>query len=57
MHCDTEIGEKVIFFVKRSVPENFQQEIFLGLVSTEALRTQDSENGFCLGDRVSVLKL
>merc|ERR1719495_944348 len=32
------------FFVKRSVPENFQQEIFLGQVPTESLRTQDSEN-------------
>ena len=32
------------FFVKRSVPENFQREIFLGQVPTESLRTQDSEN-------------
>ena len=33
---DTEIGEKVIFWVKR---ENFS-----GPVPTESLRTQDSEN-------------
>ena len=37
-------SQKVIFWVKRSVPKNFQREIFLGLVSTESLRTQDSEN-------------
>ena len=30
--------------LKRSVPENFQQGNFLGLVPTESLRTQDSEN-------------
>ena len=41
---ETEIREKVIFGVKRSVPENFQWEIFLGQVPTESLRTQDSEN-------------
>ena len=41
---DTEISEKWNFFVKRSVPENFQQEIFSGQVPTESLRTQDSEN-------------
>ena len=29
---DTEIREKVIFWVKRSVPENFQRENFSGLV-------------------------
>ena len=39
-----EISEKWNFFVKRSVPENFQREIFSGQVPTEALRTQDSEN-------------
>ena len=33
-----------IFFVNRSVPGNFQREIFLGQVPTESLRTQDSEN-------------
>ena len=32
------------FFVNRSVPENFQREIFSGQVPTESLRTQDSEN-------------
>ena len=41
---DTEISEKWIFFVNRSVPENFQWENFLGQVPTESLRTQDSEN-------------
>ena len=38
------IREKGKFFVNRSVPENFQWEIFLGQVPTESLRTQDSEN-------------
>ena len=45
------------FCVKRFVPENFQQEFFLGLVPTKSLRTQDSENVFGLRDRASVLKL
>ena len=53
----TEIGEKVIFVVKLSVPQKFQLEIFSGLVSTESLRTKDSENVFGLGDQASVLKL
>ena len=35
-------------FVKRSVPENFQWEIFSGLVPMRSLRTQDSENVFGL---------
>ena len=39
-----EISEKWNFFVKRSVPENFQWENFSGQVPTESLRTQDSEN-------------
>ena len=39
-----EISEKWNFFVNRSVPENFQREIFLGQVPTESLRTQESEN-------------
>ena len=39
-----EISEKWNFFVKRSVPENFQRENFPGQVPTESLRTQDSEN-------------
>ena len=41
---DNEISEKRNFFGNRSVPENFQQETFLGQVPTESLRTQDSEN-------------
>ena len=41
--------------LKRSVPENFQQGNFLGLVPTESLRTQDSENIIGLGDQVSIL--
>ena len=52
-----EISEKRIFFVNRSVPENFQRENFLGQVPTESLCTQDSENIVSLGDRASVLKL
>ena len=36
--------QKVLFLVKRSVPENFQRENFSGQVPTESLRTQDSEN-------------
>ena len=39
-----EISEKRNFFVNRSVPKNFQREIFSGQVPTESLRTQDSEN-------------
>ena len=34
----------MIFWVKRSLPENFQREKFSGLSTTESLRTQDSEN-------------
>ena len=45
------------FLVKCSLPENFQREKFSGLVLTESLRTQDSENVFGLGDQASVLKL
>ena len=41
---DTEISEKWNIFVNRSVPENFQPEIFSGQVPTESLRTQDLEN-------------
>ena len=44
MEAAREISEKWNFFVNRSVPENFQWEIFLGQVPTESLRTQDSEN-------------
>ena len=40
----TKIRKKVIFWVKRPVPENFQWENFSGQVPTESLRTQDSEN-------------
>ena len=39
----TQKSEKRYFFVNRSVPENFQREIFSGQVPTEFLRTQDSE--------------
>ena len=53
----TEIGEKVNFLVKGSVPENFQRKTFLGLVPTESLRTKDSENIVSLGDRAFVAKL
>ena len=41
---DTEISEKWNFLVNRSVPENFQRANFSGLVPSESLRTQDSEN-------------
>ena len=37
-------SRKVIFWVKRSIPENFQRENFSGQVFMESLRTQDSEN-------------
>ena len=40
---DTEIGENLHFFIKRSAPENFQREIFSGGVPTESLCTHDSE--------------
>ena len=36
-----EIGD---FFINRSLYENFQREKFLGQVTKESLRTQDSEN-------------
>ena len=52
-----EISEKWNFFVKRSVPENFQREKFSGSVLMESLRTQDSENVVDFGDRASVSKL
>ena len=39
------------------VPENFQREKFSGLLPTESLRTQDSENVVGLGDQASVSKL
>ena len=51
------LKKEVIFWVKRSVPENFQQENFSGLLPTESLLTQDSENVIVLGDRASVSKL
>ena len=38
-----EISEKWNFFVKRSVPENFQWENFSKGVPTESLRTHGSE--------------
>ena len=54
---DMENGEKVNFLVRRSVPENFQREVFSGPVPTESLRTQDPENIVGLGDPASVPKL
>ena len=50
-------SRKVIFWVKRSIPENFQREFFLELIPTESLRTQDSENVDGLGDRALVSNL
>ena len=51
---DTENHKKVIFLVKRSVPKySVQGKFFSGLVPTETLRTQDSENIVGLGDRAS----
>ena len=35
--------ENLFFLRNRSVPENFQREIFSGGVPTESLRTHDSE--------------
>ena len=52
-----EISEKRNFFVNRSIPENCQRENFSGQVTTDSLRTQDSENVGGLGDRASVSKL
>ena len=40
---DTEIGENLHFFIKRSAPENFQGENFSKGVPTETLRTHGSE--------------
>ena len=40
---ETEMGENLHFFIKRSAPENFQCEIFLKGVPTESLRTHGSE--------------
>ena len=40
---ETAIGENLHFFIKRSAPNNFQQENFSGGVPTESLFTQDSE--------------
>ena len=48
-------SRKVIFWVKRSVPENFQRESFSGLLPKESLGTKGSENVVGLGDRASVL--
>ena len=47
----------MFFWVKRSVPENFQLENCLGLLPTGPLHTQDSENVVRLGGRASVSKL
>ena len=43
---EKEISEKRVFFVHRSVSENFQWEIFSGQVPTESLGTQDSGKKF-----------
>ena len=40
---DTEIGENLHFFIKRSAPENFQRGNFSKGVPTESLRTRGSE--------------
>ena len=40
---ETEIGENLRFFIKRSAPENFQHENFSKAVPTEFLRTHGSE--------------
>ena len=37
-------SRKVIFWVKRSIPKNFQQEDFLGPKPTESLRTPCAKN-------------
>ena len=47
----TKIREKVIFWVKRSVPKKFHLENFLGLLPAESIRAQDSENVVGFGDR------
>ena len=52
-----EIGAKVIFFVKCSLPKNLRREKFLGLALSESLRTQDSENIVDLGGQASLSKL
>ena len=43
---DTEIGENLHFFIKRSAPENFQRENFSKGVPTESLRTHGSEYAY-----------
>ena len=43
---ETEIGENLQFFIKRSAPENFQREIFSKGVPTESLRTHGSEYAY-----------
>ena len=50
-------SRKVIFWVKRSIPENFQRENLSELIPTESLRTQDSENVDGLGNQALVSKL
>ena len=45
------------FGVKRSAPKKFQRVDFLGLVPTESLPTQVSENIVGSGDRASSSKL
>ena len=60
----TKLDEKENFLVQRSVHENFPWEIFLGVVSTERLRTQNTvhsnsvySNVLALGDQASVSNL
>ena len=48
--------EKVIFLVKHSVPPKFSTVKFSGASTTESLRTQDSKDIICLGDKASIWK-
>ena len=50
-------SRKSDFLGKTLRTRNFQQENFLGLLPTESLRTQHSENIVSLGDGASVSKL
>ena len=46
----TEIREKVTFWVKCSLPDDFHQENFSALLPRKSKRTQDSENIVGLDD-------
>ena len=50
----TEIGKKENFFGATLCTRKFTRRNFLGLASTEPLRTQDSENILALGDQASI---